>query len=178
MSKSKKIKQIKKDIDEVEEDYDIESDTNESLYNEELDDDIDDIDENNEDNDENIEDIDHSECIMERIIEDEMYDEMLHDSEVKINNSKILLEHKNRISINRLTKYEMVRILGERTKQLTLGAKPLIKNYQSLTYEKIAEEELKLNMIPFKIKRYLPNNKYEIWSLNELTKTHLLSYLE
>ena len=34
----------------------------------------------------------------------------------------------NRISSNRLTKYEMVRIIGERTKQLTLGAKPLIKN--------------------------------------------------
>ena len=26
-----------------------------------------------------------------------------------------------------MTKYEMVRILGERTKQLVLGAKPLIK---------------------------------------------------
>jgi DNA-directed RNA polymerase I, II, and III subunit RPABC2 len=178
MSKSKKIKQNKKDIEEVEDDYDIESDTNESLYNEELDDDIEDIDENNEDNDENIEDIDHTECIIERIMEDEAYDEMVHDPEIKIDNTKILLENKDRISINRLTKYEMVRILGERTKQLTLGAKPLIKNYQSLTYEKIAEEELKLNMIPFKIKRYLPNNKYEIWSLNELTKTHLLSYLE
>lgn len=178
MSKNKKIKQIKKNIEEIEDDYDIESDTNESLYNEELDDDIEDIDENNEDNDENIEDIDNSECIMERIIENEIYDEFIHDPEIKIENSKILLENNNRISINRLTKYEMVRILGERTKQLTLGAKPLIKNYQSLTYEKIAEEELKLNMIPFKIKRYLPNNKYEIWSLNELIKTHLLSYLE
>lgn len=178
MSKNKKIKQIKKDIEEIEDDYDIESDTNESLYNEELDDDIEDIDENNEDNDENIEDIDHTECIMERILENDIYDEFIHDPEIKTENSKILLENKNRISINRLTKYEMVRILGERTKQLTLGAKPLIKNYQSLTYEKIAEEELKLSMIPFKIKRYLPNNKYEIWSLNELNKTHLLSYLE
>ena len=36
----------------------------------------------------------------------------------------------------------MVRILGERTKQLKMGAKPLIKNYQDLSYEKIAEEEL------------------------------------
>ena len=71
----------------------------------------------------------------------------------------------------------MVRILGERTKQLTLGAKPLIKNYQSLSYDKIAEEELKLNMIPYKIKRLLPNNKYEIWTLDELKKDHLLYYL-
>ena len=90
----------------------------------------------------------------------------------------LILEKNNRISYNRLTKYEMVRILGERTKQLTLGAKPLIKNYQSLSYEKIAEEELKLNMIPYKIKRTLPNKKIEIWTLDELKKDHLLSYLD
>ena len=71
----------------------------------------------------------------------------------------------------------MVRILGERTKQLTLGAKPLVKNYKTLSYEKIAEEELKLNMIPFKIKRPLPNGSVEIWTLDELEKDHLLIYL-
>ena len=59
-----------------------------------------------------------------------------------------------------------------------MGAKPLIKNYQDLSYEKIAEEELKVNMIPFKIKRQLPNGKYEIWLLNEVSKDHLMSYLE
>jgi len=72
----------------------------------------------------------------------------------------------------------MVRILGERTKQLTMGAKPLIKNYESLGYDKIAEEELKLNMIPYKIKRPLPNGRYEIWTLDELYKNHLLALLE
>ena len=30
--------------------------------------------------------------------------------------------------------------------------------------------ELENNMIPFKIKRPLPNNTYEIWELNELQK--------
>jgi DNA-directed RNA polymerase subunit K/omega len=72
----------------------------------------------------------------------------------------------------------MVRILGERTKQLTMGAKPLIKNYKGLNYDKIAEEELKLNMIPFKIRRPLPNGKYELWNLEELSKEHLLYLLE
>jgi DNA-directed RNA polymerase subunit K/omega len=72
----------------------------------------------------------------------------------------------------------MVRILGERTKQLTMGAKPLVKNYETLSYDRIAEEELKLNMVPFKIKRKLPNGKYEIWSLDELYKDHLLSQLD
>jgi DNA-directed RNA polymerase subunit K/omega len=72
----------------------------------------------------------------------------------------------------------MVRILGERTKQLTMGAKPLIKNYKGLNYDKIAEEEFKLNMIPFKIRRPLPNGKYELWNLEELSKEHLLYLLE
>jgi DNA-directed RNA polymerase subunit K/omega len=71
----------------------------------------------------------------------------------------------------------MVRIIGERTKQLIMGAKPLVKNYKGLDYEKIAEEEFKFNMIPFKIKRQLPNGKYEIWSLEELNKDHILSLL-
>ena len=71
----------------------------------------------------------------------------------------------------------MVRILGERTKQLTMGAKPLVKNHESLTYEEIAEEELKLNMTPYKIKRRLPNGCYEIWTLDELYKDHLLTLL-
>jgi DNA-directed RNA polymerase subunit K/omega len=88
------------------------------------------------------------------------------------------LKKEDRITRNKLTKYEMVRILGERTKQLTMGAKPLIKNIENLPYDVIAEEELKLNMIPFKIKRPLPNGKVEIWTLDELDKSHLLSYLE
>lgn len=89
-----------------------------------------------------------------------------------------VLEKDKRITRNKLTKYEMVRILGERTKQLTMGAKPLVKNIEGLSYDFIAEEELKLNMIPFKIKRPLPNGKVEIWTLDELEKSHLLSYLE
>jgi len=89
-----------------------------------------------------------------------------------------ILAKEKRITRNKLTKYEMVRILGERIKQLTMGAKPLIKNIIGLSYDIIAEEELKLNMIPFKIKRPLPNGKVEIWTLDELDKSHLLSYLE
>ena len=88
-----------------------------------------------------------------------------------------VLAKDKRITRNKLTKYEMVRILGERTKQLIMGAKPLVKNIDGLSYDIIAEEELKLNMIPFKVKRPLPNGKVEIWDLDELDKSHLLSYL-
>jgi DNA-directed RNA polymerase subunit K/omega len=100
------------------------------------------------------------------------------DSEIQPEIEEEMVSKENRISPNRLTKYEMVRILGERTKQLKMGAKPLIKNHKDFSYEKIAEEELKTNMIPFKIKRPLPNGKYELWTLDELKKDHLLSLLD
>ena len=39
-------------------------------------------------------------------------------------------------------------------------------------------EELKLGTLPFKIKRTLPNGKYEYWCVNELNLDHLLQQLE
>ena len=120
-----------------------------------------------------------NECLLDKIIEEDTYDNYNIYNEIEETKDKDnILKGENRISANRLTKYEMVRILGERIKQLTMGAKPLIKNYESLNYDKIAEEELKLNMIPYKIKRTLPNGKYEIWALDELFKDHLMTLLE
>ena len=55
--------------------------------------------------------------------------------------------------------------------------KTLVKNFKDLPYDKLAEEEFKLNMIPFKLKRPLPNGKFEIWTLDELLKDHLLALL-
>ncbi len=118
-------------------------------------------------------------CLIDKTIEeDNIFFDTYLNSDIQPEKEGEELLKENRISTNRLTKYEMVRILGERTKQLKMGAKPLIKNYQDLTYEKIAEEELKVNMIPFKVKRQLPSGKYEIWQLDELSKEHLMSYLE
>jgi DNA-directed RNA polymerase subunit K/omega len=93
-------------------------------------------------------------------------------------NKEIYSYNKNpekRISKNKLTKYEFVRIIGERKTQLTAGAKPLIKvnpKSENLTYEEIAIEELKMNMLPLIIKRPV-NEHYEIWKLSELDKSHL-----
>jgi DNA-directed RNA polymerase subunit K/omega len=77
-----------------------------------------------------------------------------------------------------MTRYEFVRIIGERIKQLTMGAKPMIRQSpksENFTYAEIAIEELKLNTIPFKIRRPLKDH-YEIWSIDELDKTHLESF--
>ena len=163
-----------------------ESDDEISETMEDTDDIIEDEMEEEEDEEENYNEIEELEendtftgCILDKAIEDEA-EELENDySEIEEDNKEEkLLKGKERISSNRLTKYEMVRILGERTKQLTMGAKPLIKNHEGLSYDKIAEEELKLNMIPYKIKRSLPNGKYEIWTLDELFKDHLISLLE
>jgi DNA-directed RNA polymerase subunit K/omega len=110
--------------------------------------------------------------------EDIFIDDGREEIEITSEKEALYINKENRISNNRLTKYELVRILGERTNQLTMGAKPLVKNINGLSYEKIAEAELLLNMLPFKIKRPLPNGMFEIWSLDELYKDHLLSQLE
>ena len=67
-----------------------------------------------------------------------------------------------------LFKYERVRILGERINQLTLGAKPLIKNIDGLSYEEIAIYELENKILPFIILRKLPNGIQEKIKLSDI----------
>lgn len=96
----------------------------------------------------------------------------------------IIVTGKDRISRPLLTKYEMVRVLGEREKQLISQAEKRIKfeldkggkvnkNINLKEISEIAEEELRNNQIPFKIKK-INGNRIEIWSLDELRKDHLL----
>ena len=101
----------------------------------------------------------NSDCIYNNIDFEEDYDE----KEEQVEDSK-------RICINRLTKYEKVRIIGIRAKQIMTGANILIKGVENKTPVEIAELELKYNMVPFKIKRRLPTGKFEIWKLSELEK--------
>ena len=116
-------------------------------------------------------------CELEDSVDDDDFLDGDESSEINENSEVKFVLGDDRKTNPRLTRYEMVRILGERIKQLTMGAKPLVKNVQDITYDQIALEELKLNMIPFKIKRPLPNNKVEIWDINELNKKHLTSLL-
>ena len=118
-------------------------------------------------------------CEIEKIIQDDMdFFNQDDSSDIQPEQSTVYVKGEQRITNPRLTRYEMVRIIGERTKQLTMGAKPLVKNFQDLSYEDIAIQELKLNMTPFRIKRPLPNNKVEIWDIKELDKKHLESFME
>lgn len=76
----------------------------------------------------------------------------------------------DRITMPYLTKYERVRVLGTRAKQISLGAKILVNNVDLTTksHIEIATIELELGVIPFKIRRPLPNGQVEEWKISEL----------
>lgn len=172
-------KKSKKEDIEIE---DVELDESEKL-DEKSDVESDDEEKFEDDDDEELDDddfidIDKKECGIETAIEeDNEYFDNEEEIEAQPDTTVEYVKKEDRLSAAKLTKYEMVRILGERTKQLTMGAKPLIKNHKGLPYDVIAEEELKANMIPYKIRRPMPNGKYELWTLDELNKEHLLSLL-
>ena len=128
---------------------------------------------NNQDSTDNLEDYVQNTEINDsvEVSESSMYNN-LDDEDFVETEELVLVNPEERITRNLLTRYEMTRVLGERTKQLIMGAKPLIKNNSGLSYKDIALEELKLNMIPYKIRRPI-NNKYEIWDLKELRMDHL-----
>lgn len=73
-----------------------------------------------------------------------------------------------RLSKPILFKYEKVRLLSTRAKQLANGAKPMIKNTEGLSSKEIALLELKNKLIPMIIERPIPNSGVERWKLSEL----------
>ena len=91
-------------------------------------------------NDELNDDLDNeisSQYMTDELINDKDIDTEYIEDSYNINNSISNNEYlfgDDRISSSRLTKYELVRILGERVKQLIMGAKPMIKNYKELCF--------------------------------------------
>lgn len=72
---------------------------------------------------------------------------------------------------NILTKYEKTTLIGVRIEQLAFGSPSLLSPEQlksCITMEEIAELELNQKLLPFKIRRTLPNNTEEEWSLKEM----------
>ena len=89
------------------------------------------------------------------------FDELFGDEKLNLNKMEKLTKPI-------LTKYEFVRLLADRTKQLAQGAKPMLKNITGLTSKEIAELELKNKIIPLIILRPIPNSEPERWKLSEL----------
>ena len=76
----------------------------------------------------------------------------------------------DKISQPYLTKYEYAKIIGIAAQQIESGRKPLVENIPSSYVNPIdiAEYELKKKKTPIIIKRKLPNNQFEYWTLDQL----------
>lgn len=71
---------------------------------------------------------------------------------------------------NKLTKYEIARIVSARALQLAMGASPLIDT-NNLPFDdviSIAEEELRRGVLPITVRRVYPNGKVELISVKKV----------
>lgn len=104
----------------------------------------------------------HPECMIHN------YDEISKLTVVVRNESNIIVDPLHR-TIPFLTKYEKAKVLGQRSKQIECGAKPLIKVPENIVDGYIiAELELQQKRIPFIIKRPIPGGAFEYWNLRDL----------
>jgi len=72
-------------------------------------------------------------------------------------------------SIPFLTQYEKTKVLGFRTNQLSLGARPYIAIPDHVSdIKEIARLELEARRLPFIIKRPMPDGTFEMWRLSDL----------
>jgi len=104
----------------------------------------------------------HPECLNHN------YDEIKALSKVTRDEFNIVIDSLHK-TLPFLTKYEKTRILGQRSKQIECGAKPLIKVPENIIDSYlIAELELEQKAIPFIIRRPIPSGGSEYWNLKDL----------
>lgn len=65
-------------------------------------------------------------------------------------------------------RYERARVLGTRALQIAMCAPVMVELEGETDPLQIAMKELKQRKIPIIIRRYLPDNSYEDWSIDEL----------
>lgn len=73
-----------------------------------------------------------------------------------------------RITTKYMTKYERARVLGTRALQIAMCAPIMVELEGETDPLQIAMKELKQRKIPIIIRRYLPDNSYEDWGIDEL----------
>ena len=103
----------------------------------------------------------------EEIIIDLETDEIIEEKDSKKDKKQQKIEKDKRVTLPYLTKFEKARVIGTRAVQISMGAKTNIK-FDKFDPIKIATEELLTKNLPLIIRRHLPNNKYEDWSVSEL----------
>ena len=174
MKKNSKNDDMSSDEEVISDNENNETDTINELLNEgkntedisNIDDDVEDIEQNDDDIDDKI--YENEDSIMYDDDDDDDNDIFTDIEPDKFINLNKRIPDNERSTRPILTKYEKVRLLGTRTKQISDGSKIFIKSKDVRSAIDIANLELKHKIIPLKIKRYLPNGKYEIWSVKEL----------
>ncbi|XP_032688952.1 DNA-directed RNA polymerases I, II, and III subunit RPABC2 [Odontomachus brunneus] len=78
------------------------------------------------------------------------------------------VERSTRITTRYMTKYERARVLGTRALQIAMCAPVMVELEGETDPLQIAMKELKQRKIPIVIRRYLPDNSYEDWGIDEL----------
>jgi DNA-directed RNA polymerase I, II, and III subunit RPABC2 len=99
---------------------------------------------------------------------------LISDNEVEslcqiIRNEKGVINDPYHQSLPFVTKYEKARILGERARQINAGAEPFVQvDTDCIDGYEIAVKEFASKLIPFIVKRPMPNGKCEYWKLADL----------
>lgn len=73
-----------------------------------------------------------------------------------------------RVTSNRMTRFEKTRIVGTRALQLSMNAPPLVDIEDETDPVKIALKELKQGKMPYILRRILPDGSIEDWSIKEM----------
>ena len=105
----------------------------------------------------------HPECMIHN------YEEISALTKVIRDKDNVIVDPLHR-TIPYLTKYERARVLGQRAKQINLGARPFVKVPENIIDGNlVAEMELTQKRIPFILRRPLPGNSgREYWNLKDL----------
>lgn len=137
----------------MDEDYENDNFDDELKIIEEFDE-TDKLEDNEKEEQENIE-------ILTNIPSDEFNEKLKNDPKKRKKNTE-------RITFPYMTKYELARILGTRSLQITTDSPVQVELNGETDPLKIAKKELKHKKVPITIRRYLPDGSYEDWGANEL----------
>lgn len=94
------------------------------------------------------------------------YDDLVDERDT--DRQPVQIPNDQRTTDPQMTHYERIRLLGIRTKQISMGAKVMVKYDGQLGATELAKYELNNKTTPLIIKRPLPDNTYELWKVSEL----------
>jgi DNA-directed RNA polymerase I, II, and III subunit RPABC2 len=98
-------------------------------------------------------------------IEDDIEDNFFDDDFDKKNT---YVSDEDRITTRKLTKYERVRIISDRAKQISIGAQCMVQTDSRVDPVELAKLELKMKVCPIIVSRRLPSGQIERIDVNKL----------